>query len=206
MKGLARKNWEIVKGCERLTSGCDSCPSYWYHKTNKLDYTVKTQMQNLYIPTNDVFPKMYSVAHGSDLFHESVAVDDLKKIFKVMNNAGHHDFEIVTKRIERASCVADQLEWSNNIRLGVALEAGEYRWRVDYLRNIPARYRFISACPILDAFPQMDLSDINYVGIVEETWGLKRPVKNEWVEDLKEQCETQGVDYTLNESYAWGSN
>ena len=77
---------------------------------------------------------------------------------------------------------------------------------MDYLRNIPAQYKFISACPILDAFPQMDLNGINYVGIVEETWGLKRPVKNEWVEDLKEQCQTQGVEYTLNESYAWGAN
>jgi protein gp37 len=201
-----RKNWEIVKGCERLTAGCDSCPSYWHYYQNGLDYTVKTQMQNLDIPKNDLFTKVYSVAHGSDLFHESVSVDDLKKIFQVMNNTRHHCFEIVTKRIERASCVASELEFSENIWLGVALESGEYRWRVDYLKKIPAKYKFISACPILGAFPQMDLSGINQVGVVEETWGFKRSMRNEWVEDLKEQCKEQEVEFTVNDSYLWEAN
>jgi len=206
LESLMRNNWEIVKGCERLTPGCDSCPSYWHYYQNGMDYTVKTQMQNLDVPTNDLFTKIYSVAHGSDLFHESVSIDDLKRIFKVMNNTRHHCFEIVTKRIERASCVADQLEWTDNIYLGVAIESGEYRWRVDYLKKIPAQYKFISACPILGAFPQMDLSGINHVGVVEESWGFKRSMRNEWAEDLKEQCEEQEVEFTVNDSYLWEAN
>ncbi len=203
MEGLIRENWEIVTGCERLTPGCDSCPSYWHYLENGMDYTVKTQMQNLAVPANDPFTKIYSVAHGSDLFHESVTIDELKEIFKVMNNTHHHCFEIATKRIERASCVAKYLEWSDNISLGVAMESGEYRWRLDYIRKIPAKYKFISACPILGAFPQVDLSGINQVGVVEETWGFKRPMKDEWVEDLKKQCEEQKVDFTMNDSYIW---
>lgn len=206
MEGLMRKNWEIVTGCERLTPGCDSCPSYWHYLENEMDYTVKVQMQNLDIPGYDLLTKVYSVAHGSDLFHESVSIDDLRKIFKVMNNARHHCFEIVTKRIERASCVAKHLEWSGNIFLGVAVESGEYCWRLDCLRKIPAEYRFVSACPMLGPFPKIDLSGIDQVGVVEETWGLKRPMRSEWVDDLKKQCEEQNVDFTVNNPYLWGTN
>jgi len=39
--------------------------------------------------------------------------------------------------------------------------------------------------------------------VVEETWGFKRPMKDEWVEDLKKQCEEQKVDFTVNDSYIW---
>ena len=201
-----RKNWEIVTGCERLTPGCDTCPSYWHYLDNDMDYTCTPQMQNLQVPVDDQFTKIYTVALGSDLFHEGVSIDNLKRIFHVMNMSRHHCFEIVTKRIERAYCVSDELEWTPNIWLGVALESGEYRWRVDYLRKIPAEFKYISACPILGAFPQMDLTDINQVSVVEETWGLKRPMKNEWVDDLQEQCEQQEVEFSLNNSDIWEIN
>jgi protein gp37 len=146
---------------------------------------------------------MYTVALGSDLFHESVPLSDLKKIFKVMNNSQHHYFEIVTKRIERAYCVSKKLEWTQNILLGVALESGEYRFRVDFLRKIPVFYKYISACPILGEFPNIDLTGINGVSVGEETYGLKRPMEKKWLKDLKKQCEEQGVSFSLSESYLW---
>ena len=109
LEGLARKSWEIVTGCERLTPGCDSCPSYWHYEAKGLDYTCTPQMHNLEIPSYDPFSKIYCVALGSDLFHESVSLDDLKQIFTSMNNSRHHCFEILTKRIERAYCVSQEL-------------------------------------------------------------------------------------------------
>jgi len=199
-------NWEIIKGCERLTHGCDSCPSYWYYKKNGLDYSVKVVMDNLSIPELEETPTKYLVAHGSDLFHESVSVDNLKIIFNVMNNASHHTFEIATKRIERASCISSEFEWSDNIHLGVAVESGKYRWRLDYLRDIPAKYRFLSMCPMLGSFDNANLSSIDYVGIVEETWGMKRPMDMKWAEGLISQCEKQGVAHTLHKSYTWEPN
>ena len=201
-----RVNWEIIKGCERLTHGCDSCPSYWYHKKNGLDYSVRVEMRNLGIPGSDTSPKIYLVAHGSDLFHESVSVNNLKIIFSAMNNASQHIFEITTKRIERAACLFDEFEWSDNIRMGVAVESGRYRWRLDYLRDIPAKYRFVSVCPMLGPFTNANLSSIDYLGIVEETWGCRRPMDIEWAEDLIRQCDEQDVQHTMNESYAWETN
>ena len=56
---------------------------------------------------------------------------------------------------------------------------------------------------MLGPFTNVSLSGIDYVGMVEETWGLKRPMKPEWADDLKRQCEEQGVSHTLTESHIW---
>ena len=203
MASVIRKNWEIVTGCERLTEGCDSCPSYWHHKDNNLDYTVTTHLNLLSIPANDKFTKIYSVAHGSDLFHESVSATHLRVIFNEMNKSRHHLFEIVTKRIERAWAVTKDFEWSENIWLGVAVESGEYAWRIDYLKKIPAKFKFISACPMLGPFQKMDLTGINQVSAIKETWKHERPIKDEWVRDLEKQCKEQEVDFNTSEFYLW---
>jgi protein gp37 len=163
-------------------------------------------MQNLDIPPGDQFPKVYAVALGSDLFHESVSIGDLKRIFKVMNNSRHHVFELLTKRIERAFCASMGLNWTPNILMGVAIESGEYGWRIDYLRRIPASYKYLSVCPILGPFPNVDLTGVDRVGVVEETWGLKRPAKQEWIDQLEKQCGKQNVGFSLNDGYQWGAN
>ena len=202
-----RRNWEIVKGCEQLTEGCNSCPSYAHYAKHGLDYTASPFLKNLGVPTDDQFSKIYMVALGSDLFHESVSIPVLQLIFDAMNRARHHFFEITTKRIERANCVSKELEWTENISLGVSVESGEYAWRMDYLNKIPASNKIVSACPILGAFPKdMDLGGINQFSVVEETWGLKRPVKQEWIDDIERQCKDQEVEFNMSGFQLWRAN
>jgi protein gp37 len=201
-----RKNWEIVKGCERLTEGCDSCPSYWYYKKAGLDYTATPYLKNLSVPSDDQFTKIYSVALGSDLFHESVNSQILGLIFKQMNKVRHHMFEITTKRIERAYCVSKHFEWSDNIWLGVSVESSEYQWRIDYLRKTPANFKFVSVCPMLGELKNVNLEGINQVSVAQETWGLKRPMEKKWVESLEQQCKEQKVDFVMNEFQLWEAN
>jgi protein gp37 len=202
-----RRNWEIVKGCEQLTEGCNSCPSYAHYAEHGLDYTASPFLQNLGVPTDDQFSKIYTVALGSDLFHESVSIPVLQLIFDTLNRARHHCFEITTKRIERAYCVSKELQWTENIWLGTSVESGEYLWRMDYLNKIPANYKIISACPILGAFPSnMDLSGIDQFSVIEETWGLKRPAKQNWIDDIERQCKDQEVEFNMSGFQLWRAN
>jgi protein gp37 len=201
-----RKNWEIVKGCELLTEGCDSCPSYWYYKKAGLDYTVTTHLKNLSVPLDDQFTKIYSVALGSDVFHESVTSKELGLIFNTMNRARHHMFEITTKRIERAYCVSKHFNWSENIWLGVSVESSEYQWRIDYLRKSPAKFKFLSVTPMLGELKNVNLKGINQVSVAQETWGLKRPMEKKWVESLEQQCKEQKVEFVMNEFQLWEPN
>ena len=95
------EEWNIITGCERLTPGCDNCPTYWEYKKKGWDYTPIFHSEALRIPLENKVPTAYMVAVGSDLFHESVGLKNLRSVFYVMTEAKWHHFEIVTKRIER---------------------------------------------------------------------------------------------------------
>lgn len=197
-------NWQVTTGCERLTPGCDSCPSYW--EAEKFQgvaghvfehgYDVRLWEDRLEQPFLLEEPHVITVSLGSDLFHEAVPVSFLKRVFDVMNRADRHIFEVATKRAERMACVADQLNWTSNIAAGVAIESGRYKWRIDYLRDVPADVRYLSVCPILGPLGEMDLTGIHKVGVVKEDWGYKRPAAVEWIDEIREQCELQGVSFS----------
>jgi protein gp37 len=135
----------------------------------------------------------YLVAVGSDLFHESVSDLFIEDVFAVMN-ASNHDFEIMTKRIERVAQM--DLDWSDNIKLGVSVESYHYSWRIKFLQKIQAKFKYVSAMPLLDSLGKIDLDGIHVVGASREDWGLFRPFKQEWMDVLKQQCNDQGVMFS----------
>lgn len=190
------RNWPVVTGCYRLSEGCYSCPSYWEYVSNGEDYSPKIHDEVLNIPKMIPTPTTFQVAFGSDLFHENVLPAFIFKVFEVMNNCPQHNFEIITKRVKQVSYLNEAMKWTNNISLGVAVESGEYKWRIDYLRNTGAQTKFVSMAPLLGPMGRLDLSGIHLVGAVQETWGYKRPAKQEWFDEVERQCVEQGVPYT----------
>jgi protein gp37 len=200
MENIAAINWEVVTGCERLTPGCDSCPSYWEYKAQGKNYNVKFCPDQLQAPLDNPTPTKYAVALGSDLFHEAVTPENLKAVFEVMNKASWHWFEVGTKRAERMYCMANSLKWTKNISLAVSVESHEYKWRIEYLRNSPAIVKVISMVPLLGPMGDLDLSGIAIAGIQRETWGFKREFKKEWADDIARQCSEQGVLFLDSET------
>lgn len=193
LNGLRVKNWDIVTGCERLTEGCDSCPSYWEYLRDGRDYSATFHPGKLSDPIKEKQPHRYLVALGSDLFHESVSIENLESIFEVMNKCHHHFFEITTKRIERCYTATKDFNWSKNISLGVSVESGEYKWRINYLRKTKANIKVVSMVPLLGAMGKLRLDGIAMVGVQPETWGLKRKMEEKWVDRIKNECRDQGV-------------
>jgi protein gp37 len=169
------------------------------------DYSVQLCPEQLALPITISVPKIFAVAFGSDLFHESVPLKYIKTVFAVMNDTPHHTYELATKRIERASILAERFEWTDNIRMGVVVESGEYDWRIKFLQSMPSAYKFISAAPMLGEMGDVDLTHIDYVGASKETWGLKRLFKKEWTDNLSKLCERQGVMFTMDSQYLWSA-
>jgi protein gp37 len=58
----------------------------------------------------------------SDLFHEAIPLDFVQDVFRVMQDADWHTFQVLTKRPEYALQIADQLPWPENVWLGVSVE------------------------------------------------------------------------------------
>ena len=190
-------NWEVVTGCERLTPGCDNCPTYWNHKKLGLDYHPQTHSEALRDPLANKVSSLYLVAAGSDLFHEAVRTEFILEVFRVMHLAYWHHFEVGSKRIERMATMSDRsLIWRENMLAFTGVESQEYRWRIDVLRKIEAR-RMVSFGPMVGRVGEVNLEGIEVAGAVVEDYGPKpRPIPDEWVEHLRIQAEVQNVRWS----------
>tara|TARA_R110000803_G_scaffold210734_1_gene283528 strand:+ start:37641 stop:38294 length:654 start_codon:yes stop_codon:yes gene_type:complete len=187
-------NWAVVTGCFRLSPGCNSCPSYWEHFEKDNDYSPTVHAELLHEPLMNPEPSNYEVAFGSDLFHNDVPLDFQREVFAVMNKAHWHTFSVGTKRIARTAMLHFNFEWTDNIQLTVGVESGEYDWRIDILKGIPAKKKAVSIVPILGPFDKnIDFTGIDVVGVAPETWGYKRPHDPKWIEHIKRRCLEQEV-------------
>lgn len=187
-------NWALASGCTNLGGGCESCPSLWEYKDNGWDYSLKTHPAVLSQPGNNPEPTVYTVALGSDLFHEAVPDEFIRDAFKAMNENYHHYFEIATKRAERMESLGASLNWTGNIAAGVTVEDEDAKWRIDHLRRTPAFTRFVSFLPLLGEVGSLNLEGIHMAVVGAEEWGLKRPCQEVWVQGINKRCESQGVE------------
>src|SRR5438552_3509562 len=118
--------WNPVTGCTKVSPGCKHC--YAERMAKRLQSMGQPRYRNAFEPTlqPDVInqpldwrkPRVVFVNSMSDLFHERVPLDYLKKVFGVMAEADWHTFQILTKRSERLAEVASALLWPNNVWIG----------------------------------------------------------------------------------------
>jgi protein gp37 len=58
----------------------------------------------------------------SDVFHANFTTDQIRKVFDVMNACPQHQFQLLTKRPERAVLLATEFAWTENIWFGTSIE------------------------------------------------------------------------------------
>ena len=192
-------NWAVTTGCYRLSPGCNSCPSYWEHFDKGKDYTPVIHEDILDEPLMNPKASVYEVAFGSDLFHSEIPLEFQRRVFEVMNKADWHKFSVGTKRIARLALLGFNFDWTENIQVTVPVESGEYDWRIDILRTLPAKKKAVSIVPILGPFDSdIDFTGIDVVGIAPETWGYKRPHDPKWIEHIKQRCLEQEITVSDN--------
>ena len=190
-------NWEITTGCDSLGGACESCPSLLEYRDKGWDYTIKTHEKVLQLPYDTAEPTIFTVSLGSDLFHDKVPDEFIKRAFDVMNGTPRHVYEITTKRVERMALLGGVLRWTPNILAGTVVESDKEKWRIDFLRNLPTENLCVTFILGGDV-GKVDLSRIKVVAVLEEQWGLKRPCEPEWIENILRQCHEQGVQVTSN--------
>ena len=141
-------NWPITSGCESLGGGCVSCPSLHHYKDKGWDYTIKEHPARLVEPLVTEQPSTFLVSLGSDPFHKLVTDKFIIDAFEVMNQCPEHHFEIATKRLYRAVEMKPYLKWTDNIMIGTAIESEDFKYRLDTLKQIPSKNRFVSFAPL----------------------------------------------------------
>jgi protein gp37 len=137
----------------------------------------------------------------SDLFHEDVSLDFILQVFDVMSRAPHHRFQVLTKRSDRLLDLSPRLTWPENILMGVTVENADYIFRIDHLRQTSAALKFVSFEPLLGPVPDIDFKGIDWVIVGGESGPRARPIKPDWVIDIRDQCLTENIPFFFKQ---WG--
>lgn len=201
--------WNPVTGCTKISPGCKNC--YAERLALRLremgnsryanGFSLTLHPEALDLPFRWTKPKMIFVNSMSDLFHDSVPEDYIRKVFDVMVKAHWHKFQILTKRADRLSRIAQRLPWPAHIWQGVSIESQAYVNRVPLLRRVPATVRFLSIEPLLGPIPNLPLEDIHWVIVGGESGPGHRPIRVEWVRDIRKQCVSANVPFFFKQ---WG--
>ena len=201
--------WNPVTGCTKISPGCKHC--YAERLSHRLQlmgqanyrngFKLTLQPQMLDLPLRWKTPKRIFVNSMSDLFHEDVATDYIKRVFDVMKRAHWHQYQVLTKRSERVLALSNELEWSPQIWMGVSVESGEYKHRIDDLRQTGAHVKFLSLEPLLGSLGKLNLHGIDWVIVGGESGPGARPLDAEWVTEIRDQCIRSGVAFFFKQ---WG--
>ena len=103
---------------------------------------------------------------------------------------------IVGMRGEDSVTVAELRAWPlPNVHLGVSVESAKHKDRIDWLRATPAAVRFLSIEPLLEDVGTLDLTGIHQVIVGAESGHGARPMREDWVRSIRDQCVAQGVAF-----------
>lgn len=161
----------------------------------------------LITPLKRKIPTIYFVNSMSDLFHEDVPFDYIDRIFETISQASHHTFQILTKRADRMAEYFNGKSAPSNTWLGVSVEDRQYGIpRIDHLRQINATIRFLSVEPLLEDIGKIDLTNIHWVIVGGESGPKARPMKQDWVDIIQEQCKETNVAFFFKQWGGWGAD
>lgn len=213
--------WNPMTGCTKVSSGCDHCYAELVaHRKTRDVYLRQLPVKDTPANRADPFaprfwpsrleqplrwrePRRIFVNSMSDVFHAHFSVDQIRRVFEVMNACPHHQFQVLTKRPERAARLADRFDWTANIWMGTSIETMAVARRADALRQVPAAVRFVSAEPLLGSLRNLDLTGIHWVIGGGESGPGARPCDPCWARELRDLCAQHDVAFFWKQ---WGGS
>lgn len=201
--------WNPSTGCDAISPGCEHCYA------ERLALRLKAMGQQKYsngfkltlhpdtlqLPLKWKKPQRIFVNSMSDLFHNDVPLDYIRRVFETMSRAHWHQFQVLTKRSGRLLALTEKLDWPPNVWMGVSVESAQYKTRVDHLRKTGAKLKFLSLEPLLGPLGALNLRGIDWVIVGGESGPGARPMDTEWVLSVRRQCEHADVPFFFKQ---WG--
>ena len=201
--------WNPVTGCTKVSPGCARC--YAERLARRLramgspkyarGFEVALHRETLDDPLRWRQPRLVFVNSMSDLFHDAVPDAFVEAVFRTMNAASRHTFQVLTKRPERAAALGRRLRWTANVWLGTSVETEPYLRRLEPLRRTPAAVKFLSLEPLLGPLPSLDLDGVDWVIAGGESGPGARPLDPDWARAIRDKCARSGVPFFFKQ---WG--
>jgi protein gp37 len=206
--------WNPTTGCNKVSAGCKNCyaevmanrlkamgtPGY----ENGFEFTLMPD--RLEAPKRIKKPTKFFVNSMSDLFHEKMPYSFLDKVFKTIEETPRHQYQVLTKRETILEDYFKTRKVPDNVWLGVTVESEKTKHRIDVLRKINARIRFLSIEPLIEATGSLDLTNIHWVIVGGESGHKARPMNPEWAIDIQNQCDEQKAAFFFKQWGTWGAD
>ena len=205
-------SWNPVTGCTKVSAGCAFCYAERLAKRLQMmnpdgkyrnGFKLTLHEKDIELPLSWKEPRTIFVNSMSDLFHEQVPYIFIKRVFDTMEKADWHTFQILTKRPERMQYFTN--EYCNkvlpNVWLGTSIENNQVLNRLKILKKVEAAIRFISFEPLLGPVGKVDLRGIQWAIVGGESGPYHRPIKEEWVQEIRKQCRKYNVAFFFKQ---WG--
>ena len=214
--------WNPVAGCTVLSPGCTNCyamrmaarleamgQSKYRGLTrrsgNRAVWTGKIKLDeaSLAIPLGWRKPRRVFVNSMSDLFHPSVPVDFIKRVWLAMAQAPRHTYQVLTKRPDRMAEVlsGDGFAVLPQVWLGASVEDDRVLHRLDDLRAVPAAVRLVSFEPLIGSVAAANLKKIDWVIVGGESGPRARSMDPQWVEEIETLSRSNGAAFFFKQ---WG--
>ena len=205
--------WNPVTGCTKVSRGCDNCyaerfaerfrgtPGHPY----ETGFDLKLRPDRIPQPLSWKRPRKVFVNSMSDLFHKDIPKEYIDRVLHVMETADWHIFQVLTKRSSTmrnylASRYTERIA-PGHLWFGVSVEDHTATVRIKHLQATPAAIRFLSIEPLIGPVGDIDLDGIDWVIVGGESGPRARPMKEQWVLDIRNQCERDGVHFFFKQ---WG--
>jgi protein gp37 len=206
--------WNPLRGCTKISPGCKHCyaqtfaerfrgvPGHPYEQ----GFDLRLVPEKLSEPFTWPSPRTVFVNSMSDLFQPTVPDEYIEEVVKVMMGANWHTYQVLTKRSDRLQqMLSTKLRFAAeapHIWWGVSVEDRKYGLpRIKDLRLTPAAVRFLSIEPLLEDLGQFDISGIDWTIVGGESGQGARPMKKQWVENIRRICRKSGVAFFFKQ---WG--
>ena len=219
--------WNPVAGCSIVSAGCTNC--YAMNMAKRLEAMgiqkydgltrksgkrtvwkgiAREDQTSLGIPYKWRKPRKIFVNSMSDLFHEDVSDEFISQVWQVMSETPHHNYQVLTKRPERMHSVLTKTPFKKlaNVWLGTSVEDAGAAARIDCLREVPAAIRFISFEPLIGPVGKVDLTGIHWAIVGGESGKDARPIKEDWIDNIHQQCAAHGTAFFFKQWGTWGKD
>lgn len=142
-------------------------------------------------------------ASMADIFEEEAPEGQLDRLWELIRNTPNLDWQLLTKRPHRINNTlpADWGTGYDNVWLGTSVEDSRVLNRINSLVQVPAKVHFLSLEPLIGPMEDLPLTDIEWVIVGGESGPGARPMNEEWVLDIRDQCQSAQVPFFFKQ---WG--
>lgn len=221
------KTWNPVTGCQRVSAGCKFCyaetiaerykGNLAFPKGFELTYR-KHKLNDPYSWRENSFVFVNSM---SDFFWDKISDQYRDQMLFVMADTPQHEYQLLTKRTEKAVEYFKTRKVPENVWIGATVENQKSKYRINDLRNIKSSLRFLSIEPLLEDLGELNLDGIQWAitggesgshlsknperSMVEKIGKELLPKKEciKWIESIRRQCKSQKVSFFHKQ---WGGS